>query len=222
MDNLEDAREEMERAGIGGMVNPNRWCYCGEDFPFERQVSLQWGAGAGGARKMWDYFEAQHRTETERMVHCQGCKFLQTAGSFLICGYLLATGKRRPCPFGGPCEAKKLIRGYRLPEDYEKRLAAAEAKKARKNAGAAEKREPGKRGPKRGWDEDYAVSLHKKGLMLSEISKVMGVGQGALRKAGISHGWYHPGHSGIRSHRDLEPEIARFQEYMKEKSNSGK
>lgn len=224
MDNLEDAREEMDRAGIGGMVNPNRWCYSGEDFPFERQISLQWGKGAKGARKMWDYFKTQHRTEAERMVHCQGCKYLQTAGAFLVCGYLLATGERRPCPFGGPCKAKKLLKGYRLPEDYEARIAAAEEKRRRRETEAQTqpKKRGGSRGPQRGWDEEYVIALYRKDFMLTEIAEVVGVSYTTLRKIGIRNGWYHAGHRGIHAHNlDLETEKARYRAYLEQK-NSGK
>lgn len=221
MENLE-AREELERTGIDGMVNPNRWCYEGKELPVERTGKL-WGSGAGGSRKMWDYFEAQHRTETERMAHCQGCKYLQTAGSFLVCGYLLATGERRPCPFGGVCKAKKLLRGYKLPADYEKRLAAAEAKKARKNAAAEAKHPPKKRGPKRNWDEEYVVALYRRNFMLTEIAEVVGASYATLRKTGIVNGWYHAGHRGIHAHNlDMEAEKARYREYLQEKQNSGK
>lgn len=223
MEHLEAEREEMERTGaaLELILTENRWCYTGPELIGERSAGRVWGTGAGDAAQMWARYASHWRTETDRMRYCQGCKYLQTAGSFLVCGYLLATGKRRPCHFGGPCAAKKLVSGYKLPADYEKRLLAEDG--ARKNDGTEPHSAPrGKRGPKPKWDEEYAIGLTRRGFRLNEISEIMGVRYGNLLRAGTEHGWFRPGPRGPQKKRNLEEEKARFREYRKEKENCGK
>lgn len=223
MESLDYEGEETERtrAVLDVILTENRWCYTGPELFAEGSVGRVWGASAGDAAKMWGRYEAHWPTETDRMRFCRGCRFLQTAGPSLVCGYLLCTGRRRPCPFGGPCAAKKLIPGYPLPADYEKRL-LAEASEGKTGTKVSDRNPPGKRGPKSTWDEAYAIDLVGRGFRLKEISRIMGASYGAMLRVGNEHGWFRPGPRGPQNERNLEEEKARFREYLEKKQNSGK
>lgn len=222
MENLEE-REEMERTGnaLRETVMENRWCYTGPDLESEWSQKRASGGGAVEAAYTWARYAAHWRTETDRMRYCQGCRFLQTAGPSLVCGYLLCTGRRRPCRFGGPCAAKALICGYQLPPDYEKKLLAADRSRIMPEE-APVRNPPGKRGPKLKWDEGYAMGLFRRGYRLNEISEIMGVPYGNLLRIGTEHGWFKPGPRGPQKRRNLDCEKARFQEHKRQRENDGK
>lgn len=89
--------------------------------------------------KLWNDFCYLSANEKVRVRHCCGCKYLTEVAAYGCCTYYLETGKRRPCKFGQKCPVKVLMRGYKLPDNYDawcaewdKKIAAKKAEEERK------------------------------------------------------------------------------------------
>lgn len=63
-------------------------------------------------------YEGLPQQELERVRHCIGCKYHGICGYYGCCNYLLITGNKRPCKYGGPCSVKVLRKDYTLPDNY--------------------------------------------------------------------------------------------------------
>lgn len=139
---------------------------------------------AKDAEQMWKRYLTQQPRAIERFRHCVGCIHLrQAGGTYLVCCYLLLTGRRRPCAFGDPCPVKVVPEGFRLPEEY---AAWCEELDAREEAVW---KKPGQRGRIATWDTEWARALFDRGFAVSEISQIIGVSMYTINSYMSEHLW---------------------------------
>lgn len=83
--------------------------------------------------------------------YCSGCIYFDRAGETPVCGYLLRTMRRRPCPPGEGCTVK------------------------------CTSKEEGKMPVKKSWDAERALRLHGEGLDDLSIAEQVGASLGAIK-----------------------------------------
>lgn len=139
---------------------------------------------AKDAEDMWKRYLKQQPRAIERFRHCVGCVHLrQAGGAYLVCCYLLLTGKKRPCIFGDPCPVKEVPDGFKLPDEF-----AAWCENLDRMEDEV-KRVKGQRGRSPTWDTNYAKALFDRGLAPSEICEIMGISQHTFSSYSTQHMW---------------------------------
>lgn len=142
------------------------------------------------AERMWKRYQKTQPRLIERFRHCIGCSYLrQAGGSYLVCCYLLLTGKKRPCAFGGKCKVKHTWDGFQLPDGYTEWCEELDMKET-----AHKTRRVGERGRRAEWDTTWAKSLLDRGFSISEVSEIMGVNLNTLSNYAIQHLWNYDEH----------------------------
>ena len=149
------------------------------------------------AELMWKRYLATQPRMVERFRHCMGCVHLrQAGGAYLVCCYLLQTGKKRPCVFGEACPVKRLWDGFKLPEGYAEWCAELDGREAK------QKRKPGKRGREVTWDTVYVRNLYDRGFSLSEIVQITGIPNSTITGYASVHLW-HLGEDGMKRRKNM-------------------
>ena len=136
------------------------------------------------AEDMWKRYLAHHPRSIERFRHCVGCIYLrQAGGAYLVCCYLLLTGKKRPCAFDDPCPVKAVPDGFKMPEEYDAWCAEIDKIECEVKCGK------GQRGRLPTWDTEWAKALFDRGFAPSEICKIMGISTHTFAGYSNQHLW---------------------------------
>lgn len=173
---------------------------------------------ARDAEQMWKRYLTQQPRAIERFRHCVGCIHLrQAGGTYLVCCYLLQTGRKRPCAFGDPCPVKTVPDGFLLPEGYEAWCAELDGRE--ESIGKA----PGQRGRTATWDTTWARALFDRGFAPSEICKIMGISQHTFSGYANQHLWNYDENGNKRkknfpkrSQEEIEAEKEAFKRHKAE------
>lgn len=164
------------------MRGKSRWAIDSE-FPSLETDSPE-PMSAKDAEDMWKRYLKQQPRAIERFRHCVGCVHLrQAGGAYLVCCYLLLTGKKRPCVFGDPCPVKEVPDGLQLPEEFEAWCENVDKMEEEIKSGK------GQRGRLPMWDTEYAKALFDRGLAPSEICKIMGISTHTFASYSNQHMW---------------------------------
>lgn len=136
------------------------------------------------AETLWRRYQVTQPRMIERFRHCMGCTHLrQAGGTYLVCCYLLETGKKRPCPFGTECPVKTVPDGFRFPDGYLDWVRKIDEREETEDA------DPKTRGRKPLWDVAYAKDLYDRGFCQMDIVRIMDVNKATLMNYSIAHLW---------------------------------
>ncbi len=173
---------------------------------------------AAYAEFVWKRYLEKSPGEIERFRHCMGCQHLhQAGGAYLVCCYLLRTGRKRPCRFGVECPVKSVPEGFRYPDGYEDWCAEID------NREIAEGRAGRGRGRSATWDTAWAKDLFDRGFSASEICEILGITASTFAGYANQHLW-HYNEDGTRRRKtfphhlpeEIEAEKEAFARHLKE------
>lgn len=188
--------------------------YLEQEIPTLRRESVNAEkTTAQDVESVWTNFAMRQPGNMRRFRHCRGCIYLRGCGAEMVCAYILAEDKKRPCPFGAGCKVKKMPKGYKLPPEHLAWVRRIDREEAELGPVEAAKRNIRGRLPT--WDRDYAKSLYDAGFAVSEIAQIMSVNKSTMVNYAETHGWYTHGRKQF-PHADaaaLEEERRRFTEW---------
>lgn len=132
------------------------------------------------ARELWENTARTIPTEAERMRHCCGCVWLKTCGSNLCCSHILDTDKKRPCPPGPGCTAKRTPPGWKYPAGYAAWCAEIDRKRGKTI-------KPRSKQPD--FQRIYARELHDRHVHTDDIAAIVGLSSVTIRGLIARENW---------------------------------
>lgn len=146
------------------------------------------------AKELWENTFRTLPAEARRMRHCCGCQWLKSCGAYLCCSHILDTDRKRPCPPGPNCTAKKTPPGWKYPKGYADWCAEMDRKHGKKLQQCKTKQQS--------FQRIYARQLHDQHWHTEDIAAVVGMEVLALRGLIARENWKHGEKWRATQHRD--------------------